>query len=58
MAPKESSTLSSVKASEEFVSKKCRGVESTKYTTGQNRKIKTFRTYRTEKTRKYLDTFL
>lgn len=55
MAPKDKSTLSSVKASGEFMAKKCRGVESMKYTTGQNRKIKM---YRTEKTRNCSETVL
>lgn len=57
MAPKDSSTLSSVKASGEFMAKKCRGVESMKYTTRQNRKTKMYRTERTEKTN-YSETVL
>lgn len=50
--------MSSVKASGEFMAKKWRSVESMKHPTGQNRKIKTYWTYRTEKTRNYSEMVL
>lgn len=42
MAPKDNSTLSSVTASGEFMAKECRGMESMKYTRGQNMKTKRY----------------
>lgn len=56
--PNDNSTLSSVKSSGEFMAKKCRSMESMEHTTGQNRKIKTYWTHRTEKTRNYSEMVL
>jgi len=58
MAPKDNSTLSSVKAPGEFVAKKFRGMESMTYIAEQNRKTKIYRIYTAETTRNYSQTGL